>query len=78
MRKEQRENYSVNGTPLPSEQPNDFADAGILVGELNCHIAHGNRRRPNAKDLLNVFMSLGGDSVLTSNINCNIELILYI
>lgn len=78
MRKEQRGNYGVNGVLLPSEKPNDFTDAGALAGELNCHMTRGNRSRPNSKDPLDVFMSLGGDSALASNTDCTVELILQI
>lgn len=49
-------------------------DAVVLVGELNCHMAQGNT--PNAKHPIGVFMSLGGDSVLASNSDRDIELIL--
>ena len=37
-------------------------DVGASVGKLNCHMAHGSRRRPDSKDVLDVFMSFGGDN----------------
>lgn len=78
VRKEQRGNYSINGAFLPSANQMTSCTLVYWVAELNHHVAHGSRSWPNSEDLLDTLTSWGHDSILASNIDCNVKLILWI